>query len=197
MSRNPTYDAPQHFESLFKILSSQRFLKKEGLGGELPFFIHSFPVSQQQVVNANIQSLVKRLQNEGIEILEINLYKLCLDILKRSNIFDQIVEQEVNMPKLRLNRVLVSNLNVETVIIPEIHKCHAESNAQIVFLTGVGEVFPFIRSHSILNNTQTLVGNIPLVMFFPGSYNNKTLTLFELIKDENYYRAHNLNDYKI
>lgn len=197
MSRNPTYDAPQHFESLFKILSSQRFLKKEGLGGELPFFIHSFPVSQQQVLNANIQSLVKRLQNEGIEILEINLYKLCLDILKRANIFNQIVEQEVNMPKLRLNRVLVSNLNVETVIIPEIHKRHAESNAQIVFLTGVGEVFPFIRSHSILNNTQTLVGNIPLVMFFPGSYNNKTLTLFELIKDENYYRAHNLNDYKI
>ena len=197
MSRNPTYDAPQHFESLFKILSSQRFLKKEGLGGELPFFIHSFPVSQQQVVNANIQSLVKRLQNEGIEILEINLYKLCLDILKRANIFDQIVEQEVNMPKLRLNRVLVSNLNVEKVIIPEIHKRHAESNAKIVFLTGVGEVFPFIRSHSILNNTQTLVGNIPLVMFFPGSYNNKTLTLFELIKDENYYRAHNLNDYKI
>ncbi|HNX89653.1 MAG TPA: DUF1788 domain-containing protein, partial [Paludibacteraceae bacterium] len=165
--------------------------------GELPFFIHSFPVSQQQVVNANIQSLVKRLQNDGIEILEINLYKLCLDILKRANIFDQIVEQEVNMPKLRLNRVLVSNLNVETVIIPEIHKRHAESNAKIVFLTGVGEVFPFIRSHSILNNTQTLVGNIPLVMFFPGSYNNKTLTLFELIKDENYYRAHNLNDYKI
>ena len=197
MSRNPTYDPPQHFEGLFRILSSKRFLKKEGLGGELPFFIHSFPVSQQQVVNANIQSLVKRLQNEGIEILEINLYKLCLDILKRSNIFDQIVEQEVNMPKLRLNRVLVSNLNVEKVIIPEIHKRHAESNAKIVFLTGVGEVFPFIRSHSILNNTQTLVGNIPLVMFFPGSYNNKTLTLFELIKDENYYRAHNLNDYKI
>ena len=197
MSRNSTYDAPQHFESLFKILSSQRFLKKEGLGGELPFFIHSFPVSQQQVVNANIQSLVKRLQNEDIEILEINLYKLCLDILKRANIFNQIVEQEVKMPKLRLNRVLVSNLNVETVIIPEIHKRHAASNAKIVFLTGVGEVFPFIRSHSILNNTQTLVGNIPLVMFFPGSYNNKTLTLFELIKDENYYRAHNLNDYKI
>ncbi|MCX6250331.1 MAG: DUF1788 domain-containing protein [Bacteroidetes bacterium] len=197
MLRNPTYDPPQHFEGLFKILSSQRFLKKEGLGGELPFFIHSFPVSQQQVVNANIQSLVKRLQNEGIEILEINLYQLCIDILKRANLFNQIIEQEKSTPKLRLNRIMVSSLNIEKVVIPEIHKRHAESNAMIVFLTGVGEVFPFIRSHSILNNTQTLVGNIPLVMFFPGSYNNKTLTLFELIKDENYYRAHNLNDYKI
>ncbi len=197
MLKSQTYNTSQYFESLFQILSSNRFLNKEGLGGELPFFIHSFPVSKQAIVDANIQSLNKRLQNEGIEVLDVNLYKLCIDILKRGKIFDQIVEQEVKMSKLRLNRVLVSNLNVERVIIPEIHKRHAESNARIVFLTGVGEVFPFIRSHSILNNTQTLVGNIPLVMFFPGSYNNKTLTLFELIKDENYYRAHNLNDYKI
>jgi hypothetical protein len=197
MLKSQTYNTPQHFESLFKILSSDRFLNKEGLGGELPFFIHSFPVINKALVDTSIQSLIKRLQNEGIEILEINLYKLCIDILKRENIFDQIVAQEDKMPKLRLNRVLVSNLNVETIIIPEIHKRHAESSARIVFLTGVGEVFPFIRSHSILNNTQTLVGNIPLVMFFPGTYNNKTLTLFELIKDENYYRAHNLNDYKI
>jgi len=197
MLKSKTYNTPQHFESLFKILSSNRFLNKEGLGGELPFFIHSFPVSKQAIVDTNIQSLIKRLQNERVEVLEINLYKLCIDILKKGNIFNQILDQEVKMPKLRLNRVLVSNLNVETVIIPEIHKRHAESKAKIVFLTGVGEVFPFVRSHSILNNTQTLVGNIPLVMFFPGSYNNKTLTLFELIKDENYYRAHNLNDYKI
>lgn len=197
MLKSQIYNTPQHFESLFKILSSNRFLNKEGLGGELPFFIHSFPVSKQASVNTNVQSLIKRLQNERIEVLEINLYLLCIDILKSANILDQIIEKEAKMPKLRLNRILVSNLNVETVIIPEIHKRHSESNSKIVFLTGVGEVFPFIRSHSILNNTQTLVGNIPLVMFFPGSYNNKTLTLFELIKDENYYRAHNLNDYKI
>lgn len=197
MLKSQTYNIPQHFESLFQILSSKRFLNKEGLGGELPFFIHSFPVGRQALVDANIQSLIKRLQNEGVEVLEINLYKLCIDILKKENIFGQIIEQETKLPKLRLNRILVSNLNVETIILPEIHKRHSESSARVVFLTGVGEAFPFIRSHSILNNTQTLVGNIPLVMFFPGSYNNKTLTLFELIKDENYYRAHNLNDYKI
>ncbi len=55
----------------------------------------------------------------------------------------------------------------------------------------------FIRSHTILNNLQTLVGNIPLVMLFPGTYNNQSLYLFDRIKDENYYRAHNLNEYKI
>ena len=197
MLRSDIYDAPKHFESLFKILSSPRFLNKEGLGGELPFFIHSFPVSKQTIVDANIQSLIKRLQNKGIEILEINLYRLYMDILKRENIFEQIINQEKNLSKQRLLRVLSGPLNIDSVVIPEIHHRLERSSTKIIFLTGIGAAFPIIRSHTILNNLQTLVGDLPLVMFFPGTYNNQSLTLFDRLKDDNYYRAHNLNDYKI
>ena len=192
-----SYNVPQHFESLFKILSSKRFLNKEGLGGELPFFIHSFPIKHQDLVDLNIQSLIKRLQNEGIDVLEINLYKICIDILKKENLFEQIIQQEKNLPKQRLLRVLSGPLNIDSVVIPEIHKKLLDNPSKIIFLTGVGAVFPIIRSHTILNNLQTLVGELPIVMFFPGTYNNQSLTLFDLLKDDNYYRAHNLNDFKI
>ena len=163
----------------------------------MPFFIHSFPVIKQALVDTNIQSLIKRLQNEGIDILEIHLYQLCVDILKKENLFEQIVNQEKNLPKQRLLRVLSGPLNIDSVVIPEIHKRLADSTAKIIFLTGIGAAFPIIRSHTILNNLQTLVGDLPLVMFFPGTYNNQSLTLFDRLKDDNYYRAHNLNDYKI
>lgn len=196
MSNQQTYNVPKHFESLFKILSSSRFLNKEGLGGELPFFIHSYPVNNHAEVETNVHSLVKRLENEGIEILVIQLYQLCIDLLKKENLFDQILQQETRLPKQRLLRVLNGPLNIDNVIIPEIHKRLADNPAKILFLTGIGSVFPVIRSHTILNNLQTLVGDIPVVMFFPGTYNNKSLTLFDLLKDENYYRAHNLNDYR-
>jgi hypothetical protein len=88
-------------------------------------------------------------------------------------------------------------LNVDTVILPEIHKRLDASGAKIIFLTGIGAAFPIVRSHTILNNLQTIMGDLPLVMFFPGTYNNLSLTLFDRLKDDNYYRAHNLNDYKI
>ena len=197
MLKSQTYNIPQHFDSLFRILSSNRFLNKEGLGGELPFFIHSFPVNKQSLIDANIQSLIKRLQNEGIDVLEIHLYQLCIDILKKENLFEQIVNQEKKMQKQRLLRVLSGPLNIDSVVVPEIHKRLAISSAKIIFLTGIGAAFPIIRSHTILNNLQTLVGDLPLVMFFPGTYNNQSLTLFDRLKDDNYYRAHNLNDYKI
>ena len=94
-------------------------------------------------------------------------------------------------------RILSGPLNIDNVVIPEIHKRLAETNSKILLLSGIGAAFPFIRSHTIFNNLQTLVGNIPLIMLFPGTYNNQSLNLFDIIKDENYYRAHNLNEYKI
>jgi hypothetical protein len=199
MSTNLNYNTPVEFENLYKILSSPRFLNKEGLGGELPFFIHSFPVNKLSDVENNTEHLIKRLQSEGVEILEINLYFLCIDILKREDIFDKITAQEKSWSnKQRLLRILSGPLNTDTILIPEIHKRLAETNSKILLLTGIGASFPFIRSHTILNNLQTLVGNIPLVMLFPGTYNNQSLKLFDCdIKDENYYRAHNLNEYKI
>jgi Domain of unknown function (DUF1788) len=197
MLRTQHYNTPLHFESLFNIISSPRFLNKEGLGGEIPFFIHSFPIHKQGEVENHIQSLIKRLENRGIAVHEINLYQLCMAILKRENLFDTILERETSLPKQRLMRVLAGPLSIDAVVIPEIHKRLAESSQKIIFLTGIGAAFPFIRSHTILNNLQTLVDDLPLVLFFPGTYNNQSLTLFDLLKDDNYYRAHNLNEYKI
>ena len=188
---------PITFDLLFKILSDQKFLNKDGLGGELPFFIQSYPVNQQNEVEIQLPSLIRRLVAVNINVLEINLYHLCIEILENENLLLQIFKQESAMQKNRLMRVLSGALNIDTKIIPEIRKRMENLQAKIVFITGVGAAFPIIRSHTILNNLQSLVDQVPLVMFFPGTYNNRTLNLFDSLKDENYYRAHNLNEYKI
>jgi len=197
MSRQRTYQPEAQFENLFRVLSSQRFQNKEGLGGELPFFIHSFPVQEQCAVEVQIQSLKKRLQTHGMDVLEINLYLLCIDILKQSNLLDQILENESKTQKARLLRALGGPLNIDTALLPEINRRLAAGPYKMVFLTGVGAAYPYIRSHIILNNVQTLVGGLPLVLFYPGTYNNQSLRLFDRLDEENYYRAHNLNEYKV
>ena len=67
-------------------------------------------------------------------------------------------------------------------------KNNIEDNS-IVFLTGVGKCFPFLRSHKVLNNLHQYIDNVPVVMFFPGEYDGQSLVLFSEIKDDNYYRA--------
>ena len=66
-------------------------------------------------------------------------------------------------------------------------------NAQdLILVSGIGSVFPMIRSHTLLNNLHSIVEKTPLVMFYPGCYDEKSLRLFGKIKSDNYYRAFRL-----
>ena len=73
----------------------------------------------------------------------------------------------------------------------------SEKTPDFAFITGVGRVYPFIRSHGILNNLDELAKQNNLILFFPGEYNNLQLSLFGVISDENYYRGHNLDEINV
>ena len=76
---------------------------------------------------------------------------------------------------------------------PKIKEKIEAAEANVNFLTGIGLVFPFIRSHNILNNLQNVAKEAPTIAFFPGEYDGHALNLFGLLKDDNYYRAFNID----
>ncbi|EHO19073.1 hypothetical protein HMPREF9466_01865 [Fusobacterium necrophorum subsp. funduliforme 1_1_36S] len=57
-----------------------------------------------------------------------------------------------------------------------------------MILTGVGKVFPIVRTHTILNNLQNILEDTKVLLFFPGEYTSTDLRLFGF-EDNNYYRA--------
>ena len=185
------------FEKLYTVFSSQRFLNKEALGGEIPFFIQPFLPEHQTQVDNLLPYLIKRLDTANIPVLEINLYKHCIGLLEKQGVLQNALETEHELSKSEYMEALNGPLDVQKEVIPSIKKLMDSSDAKVVFLTGIGAIYPIIRSHTILNNLQALVKEIPLVMFFPGNYNNFSLNLFGRLKDDNYYRAFNLNEYTI
>ena len=120
---------------------------------------------------------------------------MCIDILKQEGILDSILEDEMNLSKDDIVSTLDSVLDIKTMIIPMIEAEILEKNPKYAFISGVGNAYPFVRSHGILNNIDELTTDCNLILFFPGEYNNLQLKLFGRISDENYYRGHNLNDY--
>ncbi len=180
------------FEHLFNVIRSPGFLKKEALGGEIGFFIHAYETAQQAGVEKATAQLISRLAQRGVSVTEVNLYDICIGILGEEDRLTRLSEREPTMPKDKLLRVVQSSLSVEGRLIPAIENRLAQTPHQVVFLTGVGQVFPFIRSHTVLNNLQRVITTPPLVIFFPGQYNGRSLELFGLLHDDNYYRAFNL-----
>lgn len=187
----------ESFDHLLAVISGQRFLQKEGLGNEVPFFICPFDVRVSVDVVKLQKQLVKRLEQSGIRVLEINLYDLAIEILKDRGIWEQIIEIESSVSKDELKELLQGVLDPEANLVPAIASKLESNEFQVLLLTGVGEVFPYIRSHHVLNNLQSTAKEKPTVMFFPGAYTHSiesgaSLDLFEILHDDKYYRAFNI-----
>ncbi len=190
------------FQHLRTVMSGQRFLRKQGLGNEVPFFICPFNPEDAVAMEKMQRQLVNSLQNDGVRILEINLYDLSIELLQRRGIWEQIVSVEETVSKSELKELLQGVLDPESHLIPAIAEKINGVDYDILFLSGVGEVFPYIRSHNVLNNLQSTAKDQPTVMLFPGKYTHSleagaSLDLFGKLQDDKYYRAFNIYDYEV
>ena len=200
MPVQPKLTLAQQEEHLFRVLSSERFLKMEGLGNEVAHFIYDYDPTWALDVAQAKKRIKTRLETEqGIKVFEINLYDLCIDLLKQRNVWDRVLSAESSMDKPDFLKMLQNMLDPQIHIAPAIKERIAAESFQILFLSGIGEVFPFLRSHTVLNNLQTVVSDKPMLMFFPGRYDvsatqGSSLVLFGQLKDDSFYRAKRILD---
>ena len=184
------------FEHIYKKISTDSFLNKEALGGEIPFFIAPYKAEQELEVKDAIQRLIKKIDTSGIPVIEINLYDIVCEILEEKGGVERMFRVEKAKSKERFLKALQSTLNIHQILMPRINDMILASDAKLYFLTGIGLVYPFIRSHNILNNLQNVAKEAPTIAFFPGDYDGHSLNLFGLLKDDNYYRAFNIDKIK-
>jgi len=185
------------FDHIHRVISTDEFLNIRGLNGEIPFWISPYNPIQEVDIQKEIINLEKRLANEGVTILSIDLFELSMDIIQRYVGVKELLAIESKKKKDTFKRALQSTINIHERMIPTIKATVEEQSPRVLLLTGVGKVFPFIRSHSVLNNLQSAIKSIPTLMFFPGNYTGQSLELFGLLKDDNYYRASNIDIYKL
>jgi len=185
-------DIAEKFDHLFNVISSQSFLRMEALGGEIPFYISAYDAQQELEVQLAIRLLTKKLTSSGINVLELNLFEVACELMETNGGIEKIIRVEQRRSKDKFLRALQSTLNMHERLMPTLADKIKATDAKVYFLTGIGQVFPFIRSHNVLNNLQNIAKAAPTIIFFPGKYNGNDLNLFGLMKDDNYYRAFNI-----
>lgn len=190
-------DLTKQEEHLLKVLSGKRFLQMEGLSNEVPFFIYPYAPEDALAVAQAKKRIKNRLSQKGINVREVNLYDLCVEILKDRGVWERVLAAEPDQDKEDFRELLQGMLDPQLHIAPAIRSRIADGEFDIFFLTGIGEVFPYIRSHNVLNNLQSVVTGKPMLMFFPGRYEQSdtlgsSLVLFGRLKDDQYYRAKNI-----
>jgi hypothetical protein len=191
----------ERFDFLLDTISSKSFQAMEGLGNEAPFFICEFEVEETNEMYKAVKSLDIRLAQRGIRVRHINLYDLCIEILKsEGGLWDVVREEETAFPKDQLLEDFLGTFDAETQLPTQIADKTKGKDFDVLFITGVGEVYPYVRTHALLENLPTYVHRFPLVMFFPGKYiqtlhTGAMLKLFNRLNDGKYYRALNIFRY--
>ena len=196
------FDRKGRAEHLFKVVTSQRFLTKQGLGNEVPFFICPYAAAEGMAMDEDRADLVTRSAHAGVRVLDLNLYDITLQILAERGILEQILEIEQGTDKAELKELLQGVLDPQAHLVPIVAEMIKATLHDVIFLSGVGEVYPYLRSHNVLNNLQSTAKEAPTVMFFPGNYTHAlatgaSLDLFGLLHDDKYYRAFNIMNYEV
>jgi len=73
----------EKFTFIREVVSQERFLKMEGLSGEIPFWIAPYDVKAENQVDSEIINLVRKLQNNGIKALCVDLFELSCELVDK------------------------------------------------------------------------------------------------------------------
>lgn len=191
------YELQQNFEKAFRQISHPRFLGMEAIGGEVPFYVFSYDAEHELAARKSIAALARRMTQAGHPVREIDLFALCHELLQERIDLEDLYELEAEDDSVVFMETLQSLLDLSSTLVPAIvEKMNdpAHPTPKVLFLKGVGQVYPFLRTHSLLHNLQAHVTQIPTVLFFPGTYTGTSLELFGRLKNDNYYRAFHLNN---
>jgi hypothetical protein len=166
-----------------------------GLGNEVGYYIFDYEPMYEMLVREHIRFLEQKINSGeyGFTIKMFDLYEIMIELLDSKG----YLEKNMTMEKTKGSQFVFNatkkalRLTEKSDLIIQYIRDRVEKDC-VVFLTGVGKVWPIIRSHTILNNLHQVMDEVPVVMFFPGIYDGLELVLFEEIKDDNYYRAFKL-----
>ena len=182
-------DVKQDLDRIRARISEPSFLKNEGLSNEVGIHVFCYDPADELTVRA----FVARLKEESgtpYHIRECDLYEIFLKLLEDKRVLRSVDGLEEKRGKDYLLRQLQKIATPEALL--EYMKYQPHAYGDVLFLTGVGKIFPFMRAHKLLDSMQHLFADIPVVMFYPGSFNGQDLSLFCRLKNEHYYRAFNL-----
>ncbi len=175
-----------------KILSED-FLKSQGLGNEIGFWIFDYPAEDELQVRECLSFLGELLakKHSRLKVVNVNLLQVVRDYLDQRSFTDKAIQMQKAKGDQALLKALSGPLHMDKFA-PYFMEQSNAAEQDVILLTGVGSVWPVLRAHSLLNKLHALLGHKPLVLFYPGHYSGQSMSLFNRVPSDNYYRAFRL-----
>jgi hypothetical protein len=182
-------------ERLNKIIpriTSEGFLRGGGIGNEVAFHIFDYPPDQEMRVREYLQFLRTHLDkaHPDLRVRHVNLFEMVIESLEARGFLEKSFEKQKKEGDKALLKTLAPLFDGPKLAAAFAARVNP-SEADLILVSGVGSVFPIVRTHSLLSALQPILGATPLVVFYPGTYDGKYVRLFGKLQGP-YYRAFKL-----
>jgi Domain of unknown function (DUF1788). len=170
-------------------ITSPNFLSGDGIGNEIPFYIFDYPAEHELMIRERLHSILKALsvKKPSLKFEHVNLFHCLLSYIKERGYFDKMLGKEKQLKE----RFASDPAEADGKIVRSIQaiagadelaeffaKTVLSKKPGLILVSGIGSVYPVIRTHEFLNNLHKYMGQAPLILFYPGVYDKTTLKLF-------------------
>ena len=179
----------ERLDNLRDLIQRSDFLEGKGLSNEVNIRIFCYDPKDEIAVRHFTEKLMND-QNLKCHLIEYNLYKVFLSICDGKRITDKIPPQEEKKGTPFVLNQLKRLANNTAFVEKMRYSPHIPGD--VIMITGVGEAFPFIRVHSLLEAMQPYFSDVPVLVMYPGSFDGRYVRLFDKLSPNQYYRAFNV-----
>ncbi len=179
----------ERLDSLRTLVQQPEFLEGKGLSNEVNIRIFCYNPKDEMAVRHFTEKLVTD-QTLNCHLIEYNLYKVFLSICDDKRITDRVPQQE----EKKGTQFVLDQMQRMANNVAFIGKMQYESHlpGDVILITGVGEAFPFIRVHALLDAMQPHFSDLPILVMYPGTFDGRCVKLFDRLTPNQYYRAFNV-----
>lgn len=179
----------ERLDRLKQDMQKEEFLEGKGLSNEVNIRIFCYDPEEEMTVRHFVEQLAVDPSLE-CRLIQRNLYQIFLEICEEKRIIKSVPAMEEKKGKDYLIQQIERFANNKTFVSKMQYEPHQAGD--ILVITGVGQVFPFMRIHSLLEALQPEFSDIPILVFYPGKYDGRFVRLFDRIEPNPYYRAFNI-----
>lgn len=177
----------ERLDKIRVLIQEKDFLENKGLSNEVNIRIFNYSPSDEMLVRHFIEQLSSD-QTLSCTLKVHNLYEIFLSICDEKRITSRIAQMEEKRGSDYLLNQLQSIVTNDMFVKHMQYENHKKGE-DVLMLTGIGQVFPFMRIHALLDALQPHFTDIPILVMYPGKFNGSQVRLFNKLKPNSYYRA--------
>jgi len=176
MSKQTEKALQARLDLVLERIENPSFLKNDGLGNEVGFWIFDYPAQHELIVRESLEHLISKLRTHDHHFAQINIFQILIDLLESRGLLERTFKREKQVGTDALRKTLAGPLSQEKVaafIADSLLKYPMPLD--FIILSGLGNAWPLIRGHELLSALQDVMGNTPLILFYPGVYSGQDL----------------------